>query len=259
MGYGRGYGRGKGNGSGRFSGYTCVKFLFFGFNALFWLLGCAILGIGIWLHISKGPYASIAPSFDFLSATALCIAAGIIVLVVGFFGCCGAIMENQCMLLTYFLLVVVIFILEIVAGILAFVYRDEMGGLFKSELTKGIKENYPEENQRDEEGLRKAWDEVQTYFQCCGVSNYSDWYNSHGWPGRQWVPHSCCKDRSDCGKAAQPGDLYGKGCLEEVKFWFKRHLYIVGVVGITMGVIQVLGMVAAMALFCCLRNEKYYE
>ena len=64
------------------------------------LLGCAILGIGIWLHISKGPYASIAPSFDFLSATALCIAAGIIVLVVGFFGCCGAIMENQCMLLT---------------------------------------------------------------------------------------------------------------------------------------------------------------
>ena len=56
--------------------------------------------IGIWLHISKGNYASVAPSFQFLSATALCIAAGIIVLVVGFFGCCGAIMENQCMLLT---------------------------------------------------------------------------------------------------------------------------------------------------------------
>ena len=64
------------------------------------LLGCAILGIGIWLHIAKGSYAEIAPTFKFLSATALCIAAGAIVLVVGFFGCCGAIMENQCMLLT---------------------------------------------------------------------------------------------------------------------------------------------------------------
>ena len=64
------------------------------------LLGCAILGIGIWLHIAKGSYAEIAPSFKFLSATALCIAAGAIVLIVGFFGCCGAIMENQCMLLT---------------------------------------------------------------------------------------------------------------------------------------------------------------
>ena len=69
-------------------------------SCIFQLLGCAILGIGIWLHISKGNYASIAPSFNFLSATALCIAAGAIVLVVGFFGCCGAIMENPCMLLT---------------------------------------------------------------------------------------------------------------------------------------------------------------
>lgn len=59
-----------------------------------------MLGIGIWLQVAKGPYASVAPSFNFLSATALCMAAGIIVLVVGFFGCCGAIMENQCMLFT---------------------------------------------------------------------------------------------------------------------------------------------------------------
>ncbi len=59
-----------------------------------------MLGIGIWLHVSKGAYASLAPSFNFLSATALCIAAGAIVLLVGFLGCCGAIMENQCLLLT---------------------------------------------------------------------------------------------------------------------------------------------------------------
>ena len=71
-----------------------------GFTVVVQLLGCAILGIGIWLQVSKGSYASIAPNFNFLSATALCIAAGILVLIVGFFGCCGAIMENQCMLLT---------------------------------------------------------------------------------------------------------------------------------------------------------------
>ena len=64
------------------------------------LLGCGILGVGIWLHIAKGSYASVTPSVNFLSVTALCIAAGLIVLVVGFFGCGGAIMENQCMLLT---------------------------------------------------------------------------------------------------------------------------------------------------------------
>jgi hypothetical protein len=41
FGYGRGrgygYGRGVGNGRGEFSGYSCVKFIFFGFNVLFWV------------------------------------------------------------------------------------------------------------------------------------------------------------------------------------------------------------------------------
>jgi len=64
------------------------------------LLGCAILGIGIWLQVSKGTYASLAPTYNVLSATILLIAAGILVLIVGFFGCCGAIMESKCMLVT---------------------------------------------------------------------------------------------------------------------------------------------------------------
>ena len=34
---GRGVGRGRGRGKGAFSGYTCVKFLFFAFNVIFWV------------------------------------------------------------------------------------------------------------------------------------------------------------------------------------------------------------------------------
>lgn len=249
-----------GRGSGKFSGYVCVKFVFFTFNVIFWLLGCAILGIGIWLHIAKGNYASIAPSFNFLTATALCIAAGAIVLVVGFFGCCGAIMENQCMLLTYFLLVVVIFILEVVAGILAFVFAEEVERVIQEELLTGIKDKYRQEG-RDEQGLRDGWDQVQTNLKCCGVTNYTDWYNIQAWPGKNYVPDSCCKDPQGvtCGTKENPSFWYTRGCLGELKYWLKSHLYIVGVVGITVGVLQVLGMVAAMALFCCLRNDKYYE
>ena len=71
------------------------------------LLGCAMMGIGIWLHVTKGPYASVMPSYNFVSATTLCIAAGVVAIVVGFFGCCGAIIENQCMLLTVSTLVLI--------------------------------------------------------------------------------------------------------------------------------------------------------
>jgi len=36
-GRGLGYGRGFGKGKGGFSGYSCVKFVFFGFNVFFWV------------------------------------------------------------------------------------------------------------------------------------------------------------------------------------------------------------------------------
>ena len=63
-------------------------------------MGCAVLGIGIWLQVSKGSYASIIPNVSFLGASVLCIVAGVMILIIGFFGCCGAIMESQCMLIT---------------------------------------------------------------------------------------------------------------------------------------------------------------
>ena len=64
MGYGRGYGRGFGHGYGRgrggakaISGYTCLKFVFFAFNVLFWvsssgfvfevLLGAAVIVVDV--------------------------------------------------------------------------------------------------------------------------------------------------------------------------------------------------------------------
>ena len=40
FGFGRGYGYGRGFGAGRgagVSGFSCIKFLFFGFNVLFWV------------------------------------------------------------------------------------------------------------------------------------------------------------------------------------------------------------------------------
>jgi len=263
-GYGIGIGRGHGLGKGTFSSYSCVKFVFFAFNVIFWLLGCAVLGIGIWLQVSKGPYASIAPSFNFLSATVLCISAGVLILIIGFFGCCGAIMENQCMLLTYFVLVVVIFLLEIVSSILAFVYRSEIEHAVRKELLDGIKLNYPQGDE-EEEGLKKGWSVVQSHLQCCGVDNYTDWHNIKAWETHEKVPEECCVDYSkETGKAAC-ADVVGaskyhtKGCYRELKEKLVDNLLIVGVCCVSIVVIQILGMAAAMVMFCCLRADKYYD
>ena len=57
-----------------------------------------MLTVGIWMHLNRGPYVTLLPNSSFLSATTLTIAAGAIIFIVGFCGCCSAMMESQCML-----------------------------------------------------------------------------------------------------------------------------------------------------------------
>lgn len=64
------------------------------------LCGCGLLGVGIWLAVSQGSFATFSPSFPSLSAANLVIAIGAIVMVTGFLGCLGAIKENKCLLLS---------------------------------------------------------------------------------------------------------------------------------------------------------------
>ncbi|KAK5615971.1 hypothetical protein CRENBAI_019444 [Crenichthys baileyi] len=78
----------------------CVKYMLFLFNLFFWLGGCGLLGVGIWLSVSQGSFATLSPSFPSLSAANLIITLGTVVMVTGFFGCLGAIKENKCLLLS---------------------------------------------------------------------------------------------------------------------------------------------------------------
>ncbi|XP_073665495.1 tetraspanin-4 isoform X8 [Tursiops truncatus] len=77
-----------------------VKYLMFAFNLLFWLGGCGILGVGIWLAATQGNFATLSSSFPSLSAANLLIVTGTFVMAIGFVGCIGAIKENKCLLLT---------------------------------------------------------------------------------------------------------------------------------------------------------------
>uniref|UniRef100_A0A8C5RZW8 Uncharacterized protein n=1 Tax=Laticauda laticaudata TaxID=8630 RepID=A0A8C5RZW8_LATLA len=64
------------------------------------LCGCGLLGVGIWLSVSQGNFATFSPTFPSLSAANLVIAIGSIVMVTAFLGCLGAIKENKCLLLS---------------------------------------------------------------------------------------------------------------------------------------------------------------
>ncbi|KAL8609073.1 hypothetical protein ACOMHN_033666 [Nucella lapillus] len=271
--------------------FVCVKYVFFAFNIMIWLLGCGVLSLGVWLQANRGPHTTLLPAYSYLSASVLCIIAGAVILFVGFMGCCGAFYENQCMLVGYFVLGMLIFTLEIGAGVLGFLHKDELRSLIEKDLVSSIRWHYRSSSEAvvvEEEGSRQAayqstedpeewWlvmDALQAEMRCCGAHNYTDWFNISAWPREQRVPDSCCKQpHQGCGKLEprfwfdrphqgcgklEPRFWFDRGCMSEIDYWFVKNMYILGVLGITVAVLQILGMVAALVLFSYIRNHKFF-
>ncbi|KAK0055108.1 CD9 antigen, partial [Biomphalaria pfeifferi] len=144
--------------------YTCVKYLMFAFNFIFWLLGCAILGVGIWLRVDENAASYLKDSHInyFHTAAYILISVGFVIMVVGFLGCCGAIRESQCMLASFFICLFIIFAVLLGCGIWAAVAKDQVKETLEKFLEDGVNQYYKDENKR------RYMDYIQTDFQCCG-------------------------------------------------------------------------------------------
>ncbi|XP_041084540.1 CD9 antigen-like isoform X2 [Polyodon spathula] len=82
-------------------GMKCVKYLLFIFNFIFWVVGSLVLAIGLWLRFDSTTTSIFevdsSPTTFFIGVYIL-IGAGALIMLVGFFGCCGAVRESQCLL-----------------------------------------------------------------------------------------------------------------------------------------------------------------
>ncbi|XP_068049970.1 tetraspanin-4 isoform X2 [Anomalospiza imberbis] len=211
----------------------CIKYLMFVFNLLFWLGGCGILGVGIWLAVTQGNFATLSSSFPSLSAANLLIVTGTFVMIIGFVGCIGAIKENKCLLLSFFIMLLIIFLLELTVVILFFVYTDKIDKYAQRDLKKGLHLYGTDGNI----GLTNAWSIIQTDFRCCGVSNYTDWFEVYN---TTRVPDSCCLEFSENCGLHSPGTWWKAPCYETVKVWLQENLLAVGIFGLCTAMVQVL-------------------
>ncbi|XP_051885041.1 tetraspanin-4a isoform X2 [Pristis pectinata] len=209
----------------------CLKYLMFLFNLLFWLAGCGILGVGIWLAVTQGNFATLSATFPFLSAANLLIGTGTVAMVVGFLGCVGAIKENRCLLLSFFILLLVIFLVELIGGSLFCAYRVQVDAYAREDLKDGLQLFGTDGNI----GLTNAWSIIQTDFRCCGVSNYTDWFEVFN---ATQVPDSCCREYTvSCGLHS-PETWWKDACYERVKMWLQDNLLAVGIFAFCMALVQ---------------------
>ena len=239
----------------------CIKYIMLVFNLVFWLSGIGLIAIGAVGETIYGDFKNIT-EIGFTSATAIIIAVGSFIALIGFLGCCGAVCESYTSLKVFAYLLCFIMIAEVSLG--AWMYFGHFDvTYFVKQFEKKIDTKY---NQKD--SYRKAIDRIQERSECCGAESYQDWFKSEWNKKRQngsyarfikSVPRSCCLPNvthlADCGENldthSKPGNkfVYTKGCLY-LETYLEQHLEAMVWIGVAIFVIQVV----AVLFTCCLRR-----
>merc|ERR1719273_1283503 len=75
----------------------------------------------------------------YMSAAYTLIAVGAITIIISFLGCMGSFAENRILLLTYFVFVLLLFVVLLIGGVLAYVFRYQIASNMRPEMVHAIK------------------------------------------------------------------------------------------------------------------------
>jgi CD9 antigen len=225
--------------------YNCLKYLMFVFNFIFWLVGCALLAVGIWAKVDEVSLTKMVgndsmPASLGVAAWTLIIV-GSIIMVLGFLGCCGAIRESQCMLALFFVALFIIFAALLAIGIYAYISFQEDPDVFRKGLKSGLEDCV--RKYVNDTVCRERLDGLHKDSSCCGAEK-GDFERIHGQ----------AKAIEVCGMKY----FERQGCVDKYVDLAERKLkdYLVVFVAIAFGVatIMLLGMIFAMLLCCAIRE-----
>ncbi|XP_014836940.1 PREDICTED: tetraspanin-1-like [Poecilia mexicana] len=232
-----------------------LKVMMFIFNGGIFLAGLVILGVGIWVTVDSDSLLSLVENvvklpdevFKLNYVGYMLIGVGAVLLIIGFLGCCGAVKESRCMLLTFFSLVLIIFIVEVAGGIVLFVFTDEVDQIFnnlENDVRTEIQTNYGNDTEKTE-----LWDTAMEQFHCCGYKNYTDFYGSPFNIGGEYPPPCCLSGTGPCTlDTAHKSNV--KGCFVKLVELLEENSIIIAGVAIGIASLEIAAMVVSMVLYC---------
>ncbi|XP_005154247.1 tetraspanin-18 [Melopsittacus undulatus] len=247
---------------------SCMKYLMFLFNFFIFLGGACLLGLGIWVIVDPTGFREIVAANPLLFTGAyIMLAMGAMLFLLGFLGCCGAIRENKCLLLFFFMFILLIFLAELSAAILAFIFRENLTREF---FTKELKKHYLRNN--DTDVFSSTWNSVMITFACCGVNGPEDFeavpllpYSPEAVPPLPYSPLESTTPEACCQRELQSREgmfvnreacLAGfekfqnrQGCYTVILNSFETYVYLAGALAIGVLAIELFAMIFAMCLF----------
>lgn len=228
-----------------FTGYCIFKILTIVYSIFYVLIGLALLGLGIYVIILKKEYESIN---DIVSSPAiLCLVVSLIIVISAIVGCVSAALGRLWPLRIFLGIVIVVFIVQVVIGILAYVYREEAIGNLGNHLRVAVERYHVDSD------VSYAVDRIQQKGTCCGFKSYKDWEENPRYKCSAntrdscGVPDSCCKTIvEDCGRnvrrMSDPESLNNRGCEISLLNYIEKHLDILGATALSFAILHILGI-----------------
>lgn len=246
-----------------------IKYLLFLINTVIWLLGIALLALGIYVQVEK--------TFDMLmlgsvltNPSIIIIILGGLLFIIGFCGCLGALLELFYLLIIYCILLSLILLVEIGLVVYVFLQQDNAFEAFETLTANAIAHYFEDPDLRDLINLIQS-----NLLHCCGVRSPGDWESNPYFNcsseafQRCSVPFSCCiLNEGDvinlqCGYRTLDNTtdrfmvgIHTNGCFIAVQNLVRNNLYVVGGVGIGLLVFQVANTMLAAGLAVDIHKEK---
>lgn len=217
----------------------CMSTLVYAFNLFFFVLGALLLAAGIYSQLKLGDLT------DLLNVPlSICmIVLGSVVVVLTFLGCVGAYCQKRGLLKVYWVLLVIVVILQIIGG--AVIYADRNG--LQQQMGKTWHDATP--------ALRLSF---QNQFKCCG------WKNSTDFP----APSSTCpavastpsersfpRLRDDDNAPLQPDEGL-PGCQDAIVSFFNEQVLVLEITAIVVSSIELVVLVFSFCLIFLIRPDR---
>ncbi|XP_056019988.1 tetraspanin-18-like isoform X8 [Ostrea edulis] len=271
--------------------FLCLRNALHCYNVVVLVMGCGLLGIGIWLLVtdfSAREITVIINSDMFEIGTYMILAGGGLVALLAFCGCCGTMREDKCILGFYGVVLALVFMALLASGAMAFLFRENISEDIKKKLEYTLENQYGREIRANTTNrlITDAWDSMQRKLQCCGAHGKYDSHKSWAFYklSSEWyihqegkypmVPESCCiegGDKQKCqgqtiinkgppnyGPVTLPkkfeSHLHTEGCYEKVKKYLTEYSLILGGVAFGVPLFLIVGSIIAFCL--CARVKK---
>ncbi|XP_073704919.1 tetraspanin 35 [Garra rufa] len=239
-----------------------LKAMMFLFNGIIFLAGAAILGVGIWVKVDSGSILGLLQNIDGAPSELeqvqnvgyLLIAVGAVLLILGFLGCCGAIKESRCMLLMFFVIILIVFIAEVAGAIVLLVFKPLAENLidkFGTEVVESIKKDFGKN--KDLTGL---FNTTMTTLNCCGFYNYTDFAGSPFVNDLNTYPEQCCENNLPVCTENIAYLSKVPGCFPALVKLIDDNSVIIIAVALGIAALELAAMIVSMVMYCKIGSKR---